>query len=833
MPVVDTDNNTPNNNTEHNANDNNTSESNKDHNENRDNNATNENDNENNKDDDENNNDTYENNNDTYENNNHTNKDYDKAIADTDVVTAVPENVTDVTGNATAVTENVIDVTKTVMNVTENVTTITARENNDEHSPTMENPKANNGKMIGKYWKVYTQRGSTLLYDGIVPFDVFLPSTALPIQMNTFSNHTVGFERIPVIPVRNDHVRVTAFSFATLIASQPQWVQELLEEYSYPVRAHTPHEIMDIHGDESNAKAGLLVVSDGSVIVNSMSHGWVIANKKGDVLVSGAAAAYGKGSSLRAEGYGMLAATMFMALVGIYTDRKDIRLLRLSDNEELINRCTAHQSYKYPYPNATTKGEFDVVEEIFRSSKQYSIGGNFKWVKGHQDDNKTAELSIEAILNIEADALAGDYQERNKQDRLWVTMLPSCPAMLDIHGVSITSKVFHNLVDAYTRPLYMSCVQKKFEWDDTTVNAIAWDSLSLALKRIDRRVLTTKICNSLLPTKSFLFNTSQLSTNTCPLCTCEETREHLLRCNHPSRVEWRRKVVKDLRSTLTHKNTGYAVIETMASAVTEWLDTGEVGIQSYPQSFRKVLLSQTDIGWHHLFNGKLSTLWFPRYESSRTHGTQGEERKTESYVWGASIVEMILRSHIRLWETRNSEVHGDKHTTDTRQKLETFHRRKAIHDIKKLYTMEDKIRPSDKFLFPDLAILLAKDTASLKEYLTSHRKAIHNSVAKWAHQHKQGARSIVGWICNQSNTNSRQMQQRDEKQRKRKRLLDGRQKEKRRKTKNKPKYTNADMQDYFHSIPTNRVKRQRRILETEHIDIEQNECNSMNLDTET
>ena len=96
-----------------------------------------------------------------------------------------------------------------------------------------------------------------------------------------------------------------------------------------------------------------------------------------------------------------------------------------------------------------------------------------------------------------------------------------------IHGISITSKVFHNLVDAYTRPLYMSRVQKKFEWDDTTVRAIAWDSLSLALNRIDRPVLTTKISNDLLPTKSFLFNTSQLSTNTCPICPHEETSEHL------------------------------------------------------------------------------------------------------------------------------------------------------------------------------------------------------------------------------------------------------------------------------------------------------------------
>ena len=47
------------------------------------------------------------------------------------------------------------------MNVTENVIEITAVENNNENGQTMENPKANNGKTIRKYWKVYAQRGST------------------------------------------------------------------------------------------------------------------------------------------------------------------------------------------------------------------------------------------------------------------------------------------------------------------------------------------------------------------------------------------------------------------------------------------------------------------------------------------------------------------------------------------------------------------------------------------------------------------------------------------------------------------------------------------------
>jgi len=143
--------------------------------------------------------------------------------------------------------------------------------------------------------------------------------------------------------------------------------------------------------------------------------------------------------------------------------------------------------------------------------------------------------------------------------------------------------------------------------------------------------------------------------------------------------------------------------------------------------------------------------------------------------------------------------------------------------------MQDEIRPSDSFLFPDLETLLATDTASLKEYLSSHRKAIRNSVTKWAQQHEKGARSIVGWICNQSKGNARQMKQQDERQRKRKRLLDGRQKEKRRKTKNKPAHTNSIIQEYFNSIlNTTHTKRQRRKIEIEH-----DECISMILDTKT
>ena len=56
---------------------------------------------------------------------------------------------------------------------------------------------------------------------------------------------------------------------------------------------------MDIHGERDSPNEGPLVVS----------HGWVIAFYNGTKIVCGAGAPQGKGSLLRAEGYGMLASS--------------------------------------------------------------------------------------------------------------------------------------------------------------------------------------------------------------------------------------------------------------------------------------------------------------------------------------------------------------------------------------------------------------------------------------------------------------------------------------------------------------------------------------------
>ena len=109
----------------------------------------------------------------------------------------------------------------------------------------------------------------------------------------------------------------------------------------------------------------LLTVSDESVIFHNMSFGWVLATPDENLLAYGAGPCNGRGSSLRSEGAGMLTLILFLSLILEYTGNDGAKLQCISDNQELINRMTEHNKYEYPFPNETTKSEFNITEQIF------------------------------------------------------------------------------------------------------------------------------------------------------------------------------------------------------------------------------------------------------------------------------------------------------------------------------------------------------------------------------------------------------------------------------------------------------------------------------------
>jgi hypothetical protein len=175
------------------------------------------------------------------------------------------------------------------------------------------------------------------------------------------------------------------------------------------------------------------------------------------------------------------------------------------------------------------------------------------------------------------------------------------------------------------------------------------------------------------------------------------------------------------------------------------LETGDVSVSNYPLKYANAILSQERIGWRHFFAGKFSQEWL-KLQAGSANKTVGKKR--DCYVWGASIVEITLKYFIKLWEQRNEEVHGK-----TTEKQETTRKSKFSIDVRKLNKMKDKARPVDMgLLHADIEEFLDNSTAqTIATYISSHRKAIANSVKKYTAASHALVSSVVQWIRGWSN----------------------------------------------------------------------------------
>ena len=190
----------------------------------------------------------------------------------------------------------------------------------------------------------------------------------------------------------------------------------------------------------------------------------------------------------------------------------------------------------------------------------------------------------------------------------------------------------------------------------------------------------------------------------------------------------------------------------------------------------EALDAQENIGWIHLFCGKLSWKWLLLYDSQTPPDQRGIFN--ESYLWGAAIIETILWQYIELWELRNKEVHNDTSGDDE------FIKNYYANEVKRLHTFRNQVRPGDKFLFvKDLKSFLKKSTSKmLAQYILSHRKVIYHSMEQWK-KSKVKTPSVLDWLVSSNPVNKEVVEYLHEKQRRD--FNDGRQKEKRRKYRKK------------------------------------------------
>ena len=101
------------------------------------------------------------------------------------------------------------------------------------------------------------------------------------------------------------------------------------------------------------------------------------------------------------------------------------------------------------------------------------------------------------------------------------------------------------------------------------------------------------------------------------------------------------------------------------------------------------MITQENIGWSHMFTGHISQEWIKLHKESKLTNN-AKNQQDQLYLWGASLVEVLLSEFVRLWEIRNREKHGK-----TKDRNNTLRKKKLKIETKRLNSLKDDTQPGD------------------------------------------------------------------------------------------------------------------------------------------
>jgi hypothetical protein len=258
-----------------------------------------------------------------------------------------------------------------------------------------------------------------------------------------------------------------------------------------------------------------------------------------------------------------------------------------TDNKGLLIRIDQRRQYEKSYANATLAPDWDIVEEIVSTLKLIPVTPSFTHVKGHQDDHVAyADLPLDAQLNVEADALAGEFQTKFPSEHLQAPLLPSTGVHLMIGQSTVTGHYPSRIREAAASPELIGYLRRRNHWTKHD-----WDTIDLRVyhqliaRNSHRHVNVVKLIHDKLPTATIHQFTDATIHSRCLLCHDEiESFSHFIRCFHPTRKAWRADLLKAIRSYCENSTTRLVLLQISTQGLQHWFQRCDPREKQFPSS---------------------------------------------------------------------------------------------------------------------------------------------------------------------------------------------------------------------------------------------------------
>ena len=265
-------------------------------------------------------------------------------------------------------------------------------------------------------------------------------------------------------------------------------------------------------------------------------------------------------------------------------------------------------------------------------------------------------------------------QLRSKKDHVF----PGAKAACIIHNRIENNSLYEVLrSQVHGRDLQMYLLQR-YGWTAQIFDSIDWITHKREFTKISKlqRVTLIKLIHGWLATSRRRYRTGGVEMSSCPLCTAEETRQHIFKCFNPHFVLLRQqrwaKLLLEIRAD-TALDFQAVFVAGLGTVIAQEPQTA-FGRSEWPPELRAAFDSQTEIGWDQVFYGRLSKQW--EHVARYREWDQPEKGITK---WTGRAIRAGWGFGLDLWKFRNELAHG---TTGGPSVME---QRTAQSRIKELY----------------------------------------------------------------------------------------------------------------------------------------------------
>lgn len=201
------------------------------------------------------------------------------------------------------------------------------------------------------------------------------------------------------------------------------------------------------------------------------------------------------------------------------------------DNKEIIDRINEH---KLTSTTNMMSREYEIYEAIIYQISQLNTTVHWHWIKGNSD-----AITYAHQINHASDDIAGHIRRHESPTPTGI-QFPGNNVTITSNNEIIHSNIKAHIIHDISEIKKSQYLQRKYEWDDHTLQNISWNAHASALKRltISKRITCIKIinewnaigsCNKIIDDK----------TPQCPICSCtNENHDNLYSCKKIKNVTY-------------------------------------------------------------------------------------------------------------------------------------------------------------------------------------------------------------------------------------------------------------------------------------------------------